>query len=174
MSCPVRHRGCAPGSVLQQHSSPAEFECWSAGDGGQSRLWQPYSDYLVYSVFIALPWMATELAEGTHEGLQALLASVAAYMQLRPRQHQTEMSPFPGAGRGAVESAQDATPLAAHPGALSSDSGGASFLGQVCGGAWSGAQTGPRPRGLTSMLPRNDTDIVSSVLGAETVLCTIV
>ena len=99
----------------------------------------------MYSVLIALPWMATELAEGTHEGLQALLASVAAYMQLRLRQHQAEMSPFPGAGRGAVESVQDATPLPAHPGALSSDSGGASFLGQVCGGTWSGAQTAPRP-----------------------------
>ena len=122
-----------------------DFECCCAGDAGQSRLWQPYSDCLVYSVLIALPWMATELAEGTHEGLQALLASVAAYMQLRPRQQETEMSPFPGAGRGAVESVQDATPQPAHAEALSSDSGGASFLGQVCGDAWSGAQTAPRP-----------------------------
>ena len=122
-----------------------DFQCCSAGDTGQSRLWQPYSDYLVYSVLIALPWMATELAEGTHEGLQALLASVAAYMQLRPRQHQPEMSPFPGAERGAVESVQDATPLPAHPEALSSDSGGASFLGQVCEDACSRAQTAPLP-----------------------------
>ena len=89
--------------------------------------------------------MATELAEGTHEGLQALLASVAAYMQLRPRQQEAEMSPFPGAGRGAVDSVQDATPLPAHPEAVSSDSGGASFLGQVCQDACPGAQTAPLP-----------------------------
>lgn len=122
-----------------------DFKCCAAGDTSQSRLWQPYSDYLVYSVLIALPWMATELAEGTHEGLQALLASVAAYMQLRPRQQQTEMSPFPGAERGAVDGVQDVTPLAAHPEALSSDSGGASFLGQVCEDACLGAQAAPLP-----------------------------
>ena len=120
-----------------------DFGCCCAGDTGHSRLWQPYSDYLVYSVLIALPWMATELAEGTHEGLQALLASIAAYMQLRPRQQEAEMSPFPGADRGAVKSVQDATPLPAHPEALSSDSGGASFLGQVCEDACSAAQISP-------------------------------
>ena len=78
-------------------------------------MWQPYADYLVYSVLIALPWGGADLAEGAPAELDKLLESAEKYMELRPQQLTTALRPF---FQGEDE-------------ASTSDSGAASFLGQV-------------------------------------------
>lgn len=80
-----------------------------------SRVWQPYADYLVYSVLMALPWGGTDLAEGAPAELDKLLESAEKYMELRPQQLTSALRPF---FQGEDE-------------ASTSDSGAASFLGQV-------------------------------------------
>ena len=78
-------------------------------------MWQPYADYLVYSVLIALPWGGADLAEGAPAELEKLLETAEKYMELRPQQLTTALRPF---FQGEDE-------------ASTSDSGAASFLGQV-------------------------------------------
>ncbi|EIE25257.1 ARM repeat-containing protein [Coccomyxa subellipsoidea C-169] len=105
----------------------------SAGGGGDSgRLWQPYTDYLVYAALMALPWGGAELAESAPSDLERLFGGVEAYMAARPRASQPALRPF--------LRPKDADDIPAQ-----SDSGGASFLGQVweavqelrSGGKWS-------------------------------------
>ena len=88
-----------------------------AGKGGvdDRRVWQPYADYLVYSVLIALPWGGPDLAEGAPAELEKLMESAERYMELRPQQLTSALRPF---FQGTDE-------------ASTSDSGAASFLGQV-------------------------------------------
>ena len=40
-------------------------------EGDDGRGWQPYTDFLVASVLLALPWGGPELAEAAPEKLQA-------------------------------------------------------------------------------------------------------
>jgi hypothetical protein len=48
------------------------------------RLWQPWTDHLVYLVLAALPWCGMDFAV-THPGeLQQLLDKVEGYLRLRP------------------------------------------------------------------------------------------
>ena len=79
------------------------------------RVWQPYADYLVYSVLIALPWGGADLAEGAPAELEKLLSETEKYMELRPQKLNAALRPF---SEGEDE-------------ASTSDSGAASFLGQV-------------------------------------------
>ena len=69
----------------------------------------------MYIVLMALPWGGPELAESVPADMQKLLADVEAYMGLRPRLHQPALRPF-------FEGDDEAS---------KSDSGAASFLGQV-------------------------------------------
>ena len=87
---------------------------------GSSRWLQPYTDYLVYSAIIALPWLAPELQnlETDPEGLTAFATSVERYLSIRPCSTQTALNAFEPAS-----DAEDATSL--------SDGGGATFLPQV-------------------------------------------
>ena len=99
------------------HKATRPYSAQSAGkegaDGG--RVWQPYADYLVYSVLLALPWGGPDLAEGAPAELEKLLESAEKYMELRPQQLTSALRPF---FQGEDE-------------ASTSDSGAASFLGQV-------------------------------------------
>ena len=58
---------------------------------------QPYSDSLVYSAAIALPWMAPELQqlESNPEGLTAVEHSVEQYLSLRQPNTQQALNAFP-------------------------------------------------------------------------------
>lgn len=89
----------------------------TAGGEGQDdqRIWQPYADHLVYSVLMALPWGGADLAEGAPAELEKLMSEVEKYMELRPMKFSTAMRPF-------FEGDDEAS---------MSDSGAASFLGQV-------------------------------------------
>lgn len=81
---------------------------------------QPYTDYLVYSAVIALPWLAPELQhlESDPEGLTTFSSSVEQYLSVRPCSSQEALNPF------SVGSEQEgAAPLG--------DGGGAAFLPQV-------------------------------------------
>lgn len=86
-----------------------------------SRRLQPYTDYLVYSAVIALPWLAPELQhlESDPEGLTTFSSSVEQYLGIRPRAAQDALNPFP------VANGDDNV-------ASLGDGGGASFLPQVC------------------------------------------
>ncbi|KAL4428043.1 hypothetical protein ABPG75_002132 [Micractinium tetrahymenae] len=94
----------------------AAAEASPEGDDGCS--WQPYTDHLVYSALMVLPWGGAELAESVPAELSALLAAVDAYMACRPRSTQPSLRPFAAAIRE-----DDAV--------AESDNGGASFLGEV-------------------------------------------
>ena len=72
----------------------------------------------MYAALMALPWAGPELAEGAAAELARLFAAVEAYMAKRPRQSQPALRPFYEASGDEDAPAQ-------------SDSGGASFLGQV-------------------------------------------
>ena len=112
------------GLVLpSETSSQCNFtECLTAASllGGEGkdkeRIWQPYADFLVSAVLMALPWGGAELAEGAPAELQKLTADVEKYMELRPSTHTAALRPF----------------LKGDDPASTSDSGAASFLGQVC------------------------------------------
>ena len=86
-----------------------------------SRTLQPYTDYLVYSAVIALPWLAPELQhlESDPEGLTTFSSSVEQYLSIRPRATQDALNPFPVANED-----ENVASLG--------DGGGASFLPQVC------------------------------------------
>ena len=62
-------------------------------DGG--RLWQPYTDFLVTSALLAVPWGGPEMAESAPNDVQQLLASARSYQQARPRQTQQALRPLP-------------------------------------------------------------------------------
>ena len=79
------------------------------------RLWQPYADHLVYCALMALPWGGADLAEGAPAEMQRLLDEAEKYMDLRPQQLTGALRPF-------FEGEDQAS---------TSDSGAASFLGQV-------------------------------------------
>ena len=86
--------------------------------GGDPRLWQPYADFLVGGVLMALPWGGSELAESAPEQMALLFSAVETYMEGRPRRHQPGLQPF--------ARPRDDDDLAAE-----SDSGAASFLTAV-------------------------------------------
>ncbi len=69
-----------------------------AGDkSDEGRQWQPYTDYLVYSALMALPWGGPELVAGAADGddrLGPLFEDVERYMGLRLRQRQPGLAPF--------------------------------------------------------------------------------
>lgn len=90
---------------------------WVPGGEGKDkeRIWQPFADFLVSIVVLALPWGGPELAEGAPAELQKLTADVEKYMELRPSSHTAALRPF----------------LQGDDPASMSDSGAASFLGQV-------------------------------------------
>lgn len=67
---------------------------------------------------MALPWGGAELADSAPADLERLFEGVAAYMAARPRASQPALRPF-------------LQPKAAADIPAQSDSGGASFLGQV-------------------------------------------
>lgn len=86
-----------------------------------SRRLQPYTDHLVYSAVIALPWLAPELQhlESDPEGLVTFSDAVEQYLALRPNSSsQDALNPFTLAA-----SAEDALSLGG--------SGSTSFLPEV-------------------------------------------
>ncbi|MEW5299601.1 MAG: hypothetical protein WDW36_002600 [Sanguina aurantia] len=80
--------------------------------------WQPYTDFLVYSVLAAMPWCASDLGGECPVEFASLMAALQAYMDARPSVHDTHLQPFYGS--------RSETDLAAQ-----SDSGAASFLTQL-------------------------------------------
>ena len=103
--------------MLGNHITIDAMICKSAGGEtvDEQRIWQPYADHLVYSVLMALPWGGSDLAEGAPTELEKLMGEVEKYMELRPVQLSTALRPF-------FEGEDEAS---------MSDSGAASFLGQV-------------------------------------------
>ena len=81
----------------------------------EQRIWQPYTDYLVYIVLMALPWGGPDLAETAPAEMEKLLAEAEKYMDLRPTAHTPALRPF----------------FEGDDPASMSDSGAASFLSQV-------------------------------------------
>ena len=82
---------------------------------------QPYTDYLVYSAVIALPWLAPELQhlESDPEGLITFSDSVQQYLAVRPHSSSHDaLNPFTLAA-----TAEDALSLGG--------SGSTSFLPEV-------------------------------------------
>ena len=92
--------------------------CQWTNAGSDARLWQPYTDFLVEAVLMALPWAGSELAESAPDQVALLFSAVEAYVTGRPRRHQPGLQPF--------LKAQDEADAAA-----ASDSGAASFLDVV-------------------------------------------
>ena len=70
----------------------------AGGKADEGRQWQPYTDDLVYSALIALPWGGPELvAAGGPDGddaLGPLFTAAEQYMALRPRQSSAGLRPF--------------------------------------------------------------------------------
>lgn len=88
--------------------------------------WQPWTDFLVQLLLAALPWCGRDLAAAGPDdlagtgGLPALLQRIEAYMAARPVAEDEALRPMYGA-RGEDDAA------------ARSDSGGASFLGELWG-----------------------------------------
>lgn len=58
--------------------------------------WQPYSDFLVYSVLAALPWCASDLGGECPAEFASLMAATQSYMDARPSTHDAYLQPFYG------------------------------------------------------------------------------
>eukprot|EP00803_Ostreobium_quekettii_P001012 evm.model.scf_516.7 EVM.evm.TU.scf_516.7 scf_516:63384-73886(+) len=110
----------APSSIVELLGLLVDAALTCAKETGKGdpsgRSWQPWSDYLVYIVLMALPWGGIELAESAPAEVEELLDKVGKYMEVRPLSNDPALRPFNGAVK--------ANDLAAR-----SDSGGASFLG---------------------------------------------
>lgn len=81
---------------------------------------QPYTDYLMYTAVIALPWLSPELhnLETDPEGLTEFASAVEQYLSIRPCSLQEALNPF-----DPTSDSEDAAHLSA--------GGGASFLPQL-------------------------------------------
>lgn len=86
--------------------------------GGDAQAWQPYADFLVSSVLMALPWGGSELAESAPDQITLLFSAAESYINTRPHKQQLGLRPFLHATEDPDLPAQ-------------SDSGGASFLAVV-------------------------------------------
>jgi len=104
------------GSYLSLLSDMVKVAITAASSAGDSRVWQPWADHMVYCVLAALPWAAPELADAAPEAMDALLDVVAEYIAARPSAHTAALMPFYGGARDHSDRC------------LQSDSGGASFL----------------------------------------------
>lgn len=82
--------------VLSRNAVAASPGC-AGPEADDGRAWQPYTDFLVYSALLALPWGGAELAESVPDELGALLSAVDAYMARRPRAAQPSLRPFAAA-----------------------------------------------------------------------------
>lgn len=60
------------------------------------RSWQPYSDHLVLSALLAVPWAAGELFESAASDMEGFMEAVQRYIEARPRQSDDELRPFYG------------------------------------------------------------------------------
>lgn len=58
------------------------------------RSWQPYTDFIVYTVLIALPWGSTVIFEDAPAAWEALCTKVDDYISNRPIQRDSATSPF--------------------------------------------------------------------------------
>jgi hypothetical protein len=63
-------------------------------EGDDGRMWQPYSDELIYHALITLPFGGPELAGAVGPQLEALMGAVGEYMEKRPRRVQPGLRPF--------------------------------------------------------------------------------
>jgi hypothetical protein len=59
------------------HSRPA------AGSDPSGRTWQPWADYLVGIVVLALPWSGKQLQAAAPQATADLLVSIAEYVEVR-------------------------------------------------------------------------------------------
>lgn len=57
--------------------------CGIGGTMDQGRRWQPYTDFLVYSALMALPWGGPDLAQSAPAELDRLFAKVCCNPALR-------------------------------------------------------------------------------------------
>ncbi|KAK9846278.1 hypothetical protein WJX81_000837 [Elliptochloris bilobata] len=105
-------------AALQQVVDAAIAVAEAGGTADSGRGWQPYADHLAYAALAALPWGGSELADSAPAEVGRLFESAERYMGMRPRAVQPALRPFFDA-RGDADAA------------AASDSGGASFLGQV-------------------------------------------
>lgn len=103
-------------SILEKAKARAQADGEEVDDDGSS--WQPYTDWLMYSALISLPWGGPELAHAAGDDISALLGSVATYIERRPRQSQPGLRPF-------------AAPVKEDDILAESDNGGSSFLQEV-------------------------------------------
>ena len=109
--------------LLLQHANTPFQLCSNcvAGIAANAGSWlQPYTDYLMYTAVIALPWLSPELhnLEIDPEGLTEFASAVEQYLSIRPRSVQEALNPFDPVSNG-----EDAAHL--------SSGSGASFLPQV-------------------------------------------
>lgn len=87
------------GSYLSLLSDMVKVAITAASSAGDSRVWQPWADHMVYCVLAALPWAAPELADAAPEAMDALLDVVAEYIAARPSAHTAALMPFYGGAR---------------------------------------------------------------------------
>lgn len=79
----------------------------AGGTADEGRQWQPYTDHLLYSVLMALPWGGLELVAGLEgDRLGPLFEVAEEYMGLRPRQSSSGLAPFSAALNEADEAAK--------------------------------------------------------------------
>ncbi|KAF6253367.1 armadillo-type protein [Scenedesmus sp. NREL 46B-D3] len=103
---------------LLQRLLEAAHSLATAGSDPSGLTWQPWCDQLAYMVLGALVWGGLPLQEGCPAEHSSLLEAVSSYMAARPVQESVELRPMYGASDASDASA-------------ASDSGGASFLGQL-------------------------------------------
>ena len=95
--------------------------------GAGPREWQRYADDLAAAALAALPWCGADLAAAG--ALDGVLQAAEAYAALRPSSSSPGLSPFVG-------------PLPADDPLAASDSGGASYLGELWGAVRGAAAAG--------------------------------
>lgn len=59
---------------------------------GQS--WQPWTDYLIYIVLIALPWGGPELLDSVSNELNNIFDKIQSYFEIRPIKFDKTLRPF--------------------------------------------------------------------------------
>lgn len=82
-------------AAVQSFIDTANTILTQSSTSSSSSTWQPYTDWLVYSALISLPWGGPELVGGVgDQALHHLLTSAKSYIDNRPTQSTTAFKPF--------------------------------------------------------------------------------
>lgn len=84
-----------PSSVVECLDSLVTYaNSYLDSEDASGRSWQPWTDFMVSSVLLALPWGASELADSAPTEFSEIFTKAEKYVRNRPIQNDSALRPF--------------------------------------------------------------------------------